>query len=71
MIRAQSTFAPGMTSDRLDMMTNVIIVITGVLGGRFTLEGVMKARATLTQLKSDLQEAVPVEGTPLAERAVG
>lgn len=57
-------FWPGITAARLDMMTNMIIVVTGVLGGRFTLEGIMKARADVNQLKSDLQDAVPPAQTP-------
>lgn len=76
-------YVPNITQTRLDLLTNVIVAAMGLLGVRFSVEGVMTTRADLKQLVGDVEGSLTVtdstvktstiaaEGTPLAERAVG
>lgn len=58
-------YVPNMTPDRLSLLTNVIIGAMGLLGVRFSVEGVMQTRADLTTLVGDVQSNVKVDTMPV------
>jgi hypothetical protein len=51
-------YYPGITPARVDLLTNVIIGAMGLLGVRFSVEGVMQTRADLSQLVRDVEGSV-------------
>lgn len=70
-------YVPNITPERVDLLTNVVVGAMGLLGVRFSLEGVMQTRADLKQVvdsvKTDEPPTPPAEkqssdATPLAER---
>ena len=62
-------YVPNMTPDRLTLLTNVIIGAMGLLGVRFSIEGVMTTRADLKTLVDDVQGSIQVD-TPSASVTV-
>ncbi len=51
-------YYPGITPARLDLLTNVIVAAMGLLGVRFSIEGVMQARADLSRLVEDVSSNI-------------
>lgn len=54
-------YVPNITPDRLTLLTNVIIGAMGLLGVRFSVEGVMTTRADLKTLVDDVTGSIQVD----------